>query len=102
MANHCVTINLLCIVKLLWRSICSTTGSCGIGSSWDAKMIIRQPFKLEVVPQVALLGSLASVGFAFLFTGTFLSVAFKPLVGLISFYLLIMALHADAKGLDQS
>mmetsp|Transcript_51389 Transcript_51389/g.95011 ORF Transcript_51389/g.95011 Transcript_51389/m.95011 type:complete len:592 (-) Transcript_51389:136-1911(-) len=55
------------------------------------------PWIPRLVPEVALLGSLASVGFAFLFTETFQGTAFKPLVGLIPFYLLMMALYANVR-----
>jgi len=55
------------------------------------------PWIPRLVPEVALLGSLASIGFAFCFSATFIGVAFKPLVGFIPFFLLMMALYANVR-----
>jgi len=53
------------------------------------------PYINKAVPSVALLGSLASVGLAYLFTQTLQEQASWSLVTFAPFYLLMMALYAD-------
>lgn len=55
------------------------------------------PYVAKAVPMVALLGSLASIGIAFLFTSSFQGEMFVPLVGLVPFFVLMMALYANVK-----
>lgn len=47
------------------------------------------------VPIVALLGALASVGLAYLYTGTLQAELAHPLVGLVSFFLCLLGMYAN-------
>lgn len=55
------------------------------------------PSIARAVPMVALLGSLASIGLTFLFTNSFQDESYAPLVGMIPFYMILMALYANVK-----
>lgn len=55
------------------------------------------PSIARAVPAVALLGSLASIGLTFLFTGSLQGEAYAPLVGIVPFYIVLMAMYANVK-----
>ena len=55
------------------------------------------PLIAGLVPMVALLGSLASIGITFLFTNSLLGEMYAPLVGLIPFYMILMAMYSNVK-----
>lgn len=55
------------------------------------------PSIASAVPVVALLGSLASIGLTFLFTNSMLGEMFAPVVGLVPFYMIILAIYSNVK-----
>lgn len=80
--------------RIAWKVSCLANviqGLMEILLSFFGTAIIR------VVPMVALLGSLASVGLAFLFTNSFIGEVYAPLVGFVPFYVIMMAIYANVK-----
>lgn len=55
------------------------------------------PSIARCVPIVALLGSLASLGLTFLFTQSFQGEVYSPMVGIVPFFMILMALYANVK-----
>jgi len=63
----------------------------------EIALSIVGPWLAESIPMVALLGSLASIGIAYLYTGSLADEMYVPLVGLAPFYLMMMAMYAGVQ-----